>query len=523
METTETASADFAESLLRLLHSGSVKDAKDLAQVKRKLCQRLGMDDIPKNGEALAMLDGPDREKFYRIFRSKPVRVLSGVNVVALMTKPYNCPHGICLFCPGGTSFGTPQSYTGFEPAARRAAANAYDPYRQTVARLDHYLFMGYRPQKLEVIFIGGTFTTLPKDYRYSFASEVYRAMNEFYGMKTIGDLEVQKAVNETAAVRCVALAVETKPERCGEEDVRQLMEIGATRVEMGVQSTFDDVLLRNNRGHTIKDVVDTTRRLKDNAYKVDYHVMLNLPGSDVDRDRETIRNIYHSDEFRPDAIKIYPTLVIKGTGLYSLWKRGEHTVYPIDDVVDIIAEAEANAPRWLRIMRVERDIPSNLIEDGVKVTNLRQLVQERLDRTGRKAADIRSREVGHVTSMKMRDVGMMREDYRSVSGDEIFLSFEDSANDALLGFIRLRIPDGGKEGLVRELHIYGEAINIGNTDKTAQQHKGLGRELLAEAERIARHEYSLTKVKVISGVGVREYYRKFGYSLEKGYMAKQV
>ncbi len=523
MESTSSVRADFLSELTNLLHNGQIKDRSTLLSEKRRVCRSLGMGIIPKNGEILSMLKEEDRVKFYSIFRSKPIRVLSGVNVVALMTKPFDCPHGVCLFCPGGTRFNTPQSYTGFEPAARRAAMNSYDPYKQVTARLNHYLFMGYSPQKIEAILIGGTFTTLPKEYRYDFVVNIYRALNEFYGKKVEGGLYEQKKANEVAEIRCVAMAAETKPERCSDDDIKQLLELGVTRVEMGVQSVFDEVLARNNRGHTIKDVMDTTKRLRDSAYKVDYHVMINLPLSDIDKDRETIKSIYTSEDFKPDAIKIYPTLVIKGTGLYALWERGGHRVYPIEDVISLIAEAEITAPKWLRIMRVERDIPSDMIEDGIKITNLRQLVQDKLDSEGKSAKDIRAREVGHVSISKKPEVLLERENYRASGGDEIFLSFEDRANSALIGFLRLRISDARDAALVRELHIYGEATNIGEAADGSQQHKGFGRDLLIEAERIARNEYSLRKIKIISGVGVREYYRKFGYSLENEYMVKEI
>ena len=340
--------AGFMPLFKKEIEEGRVRNKKELLTLKREICREIGMSNIPKNGEILNYFSQEEREKYANIMVSKPVRVLSGVNVVAIMTKPYDCPHGTCIFCPGGTKFNTPQSYTGFEPAARRALMNNYDPYMQVTARLKHYLFMGYNPQKIELIVIGGTFTTLPKDYVKDYVKEVYKAMNEFYGEKVDGELEEQKQFNETAKIRCVAFAAETKPERCSNEDIERMLDFGITRVEMGVQSVYDDVLLKNNRGHTIADVVDASRRLKNYGYKVDYHIMLNLPFSDKEKDRETIKHIYNSEDFKPDAIKIYPTLVIRGTGLYEMWKRGNYKPYPIDEVVDLIAEAEITAPKWL-------------------------------------------------------------------------------------------------------------------------------------------------------------------------------
>ncbi|MCL4362084.1 tRNA uridine(34) 5-carboxymethylaminomethyl modification radical SAM/GNAT enzyme Elp3 [Candidatus Parvarchaeota archaeon] len=505
------------------IEEGRVKNKKELLTLKREICRQIGMSNIPKNGEILNYFSQEEREKYASIMVSKPVRVLSGVNVVAIMTKPYDCPHGTCIFCPGGTKFNTPQSYTGFEPAARRALMNNYDPYMQVTARLKHYLFMGYNPQKIEIIVIGGTFTTLPKDYVKDYVKEVYKAMNEFYGEKVDGELEEQKHFNETAKIRCVAFAAETKPERCSNEDIERMLDFGITRVEMGVQSVYDEVLLKNNRGHTIADVVDASRRLKNYGYKVDYHIMLNLPFSDKEKDRETIKQIYKNEDFKPDAIKIYPTLVIRGTGLYEMWKRGNYKPYPIDEVVDLIAEAEITAPKWLRIMRIERDIPSTFIENGIKVTNLRQLIDMKISEMGKRANDIRSREIGHVKLSKPMKIGLNRENYRSANGEEIFLSVDDSNNNAIIAFLRLRIPDNSKEAFVRELHVYGEHLNINESNDKAFQHKGFGRELLSEAERIAKEEYSINKINVISGVGVREYYRNLGYKRYKWYMSREL
>ncbi len=515
---------EFIPLFLEKLENADLNGNREIQIIKREVCHSIGMHDIPKNGEILLYLNEKEREKYSPLFVSKPVRVLSGVNVVALMTKPYDCPHGTCIFCPGGTKFNTPQSYTGFEPAARRALINNYDPYKQVTARLKHYTFMGYQPQKIEIIAIGGTFTTLPKDYTLQYVTNIYKAMNEFHGDRVDGDLEKQQRFNENAKVRCVAFAVETKPERCSNEDIERLLSYGVTRVEMGVQSVYDEILLKTNRGHTIKDVVDSTRRLRNYSYKVDHHIMLNLPFSDYEKDRETITQIYNNEDFKPDAIKIYPTLVIRGTGLYEMWKRGNYKPYPIEDVVKLIAEAEIKAPKWLRIMRIERDIPSTFIENGIKTTNIRQLVDEELKKEGKQANDIRSREIGHVKIKKPMKIELKREDYRASKGDEIFLSFEDVNNNALIAFLRLRIADNSNESFVRELHVYGEELNISvrsNSENTFQ-HKGFGRLLLAEAENISRNEYSINRINVISGVGVREYYRKFGYKRHKWYMSKE-
>lgn len=522
METTSNAFTQLFEEALR---SGKIKDKRNLLSEKRRICEKLGSSVIPKNGEILATLDNELRTKFSSVLKSKPVRTLSGVTVIGIMTKPYDCPHGVCIFCPGGTKTNTPQSYTGFEPAARRAKMNGYDPYLQVQARLKHYVFMGYTPQKTEVIVIGGTFTTLPREYREEYLAQVYRALNDFplIGPERKADLHAQKKLNETAKVRCVALAIETKPERCGHTEIKELMDYGVTRVELGVQSVYDDVLKRNNRGHTIRDVKASTKLLRDNAFKVDYHVMLNLPFSDIDKDRETINEIYSNESFKPDAIKIYPTLVIKGTGLYKMWRDGVYKPYKSEDIISLIREAEIKAPHWLRIMRVERDIPSNLIEAGIKTTNLRQLVTAKMREYGERPNDIRSREIGHIERPMAAKIRLSRENYRAASGDEVFLSIDDVANDAIIAFLRLRVRDNAKEGLIRELHVYGEQKTLGSYEQGGFQHMGFGKELIRWAESITRSEYSIHRLKIISGVGVREYYRTAGYKLENGYMVKEL
>jgi elongator complex protein 3 len=505
------------------LKNENIRNKKQMLILKREVCREIGMQNIPKNGEIISKLPQIDIEKYSTLFVSKPVRVLSGVNVVALMTKPYDCPHGTCIFCPGGTKFNTPQSYTGFEPAARRALMNNYDPYKQVNARLKHYLFMGYNPQKIEIIVIGGTFTTLPKDYVKDYITNIYKAMNEFYGNKIEGDLVEQQKFNETARVRCVTFAAETKPERCSNEDIERMLDYGITRVEMGVQSVYDDVLFKTNRGHTIKDVTDSTTRLRNYGYKVDHHIMLNLPFSDFDKDKETIKQIYTNEDFKPDAIKIYPTLVIRGTGLYEMWKNGKYQPYPVDQVVNLIADAEVTAPKWMRIMRIERDIPSTFIENGIKTTNLRQLVDQRLKYLGKYPQDIRGREIGHVKITKPLKIELGREDYRASKGDEIFLSIDDVNNNAMIAFLRLRLADGSREAFVRELHVYGKELNINMKSDSSFQHKGFGRMLLSEAERISRQEYSINRINVISGIGVREYYQNLGYKRYKWYMSKEI
>ncbi len=455
----------------------------------------------------------------------KLTRMLSGVTVVAVMTAPFPCPHGKCAYCPGGPEFGTPQSYYGDEPALMRAMRNNFDPYEQVRDRLSQYLLLGHVPSKVDVIIMGGTFTAMPWSYKLWFVTSVFEAFNRFPEPKPkiLPPLEEAHARNETAKIRVVGLTFETRPDWARERHADEMLYLGGTRVEVGVQSIYDDVLMKIERGHTVRDTIEATRILKDSGFKIVYHIMPGLPGSDLDRDLEMIKELFSNPDFMPDMLKIYPTLVIKGTKLYEWWRKGEYRALSEDEVIELISEMYRYIPKWVRIMRIQRDVPAQYIEAGPKKGNLREYVEHKALEKGIKVREIRYREVGRALykrGIAPKKVVITKEYYEASGGIEVFIAAEDPINDILIGLLRLRIPSekahrpevDARTAIVRELHVYGPQVPVGHSDPLGWQHRGWGRRLLETAEEVARYEFSARKILVLSGVGVREYYRKLGY-----------
>jgi len=456
----------------------------------------------------------------------KPVRMLSGVSVVAVMAKPWPCPHGKCLYCFGGPPF-TPQSYYGKEPALMRAAQCDYDPYEQVRLRLTQYTRLGHTPSKVDLIIMGGTFPSMPLDYQEWFITMCLEAMNRFPKPRRNGTINLGEAQkrNEKAKIRCVGMTFETRPDWAKEQHVDFMLKLGATKVELGVQTVYDDILKGVKRGHTVKDSIIATRILKDAGLKVTYHLMPGLPGSTPELDFEAFKTVFEDPDFRPDGLKIYPTLVLPGSELYELWKKAEYKALEVDEVIDLLCRVKPLIPKWIRVMRVQRDVPAQLISAGVRKSNLRELVLEELKRRGLKCRCIRCREVGIAMlkrgiTAKPENVKLLVEKYEASMGIEVFVSFEDVIQDLLIGFARLRIPSqlahrpevGRKAALLRELKVCGPQIPVGVRTVEGWQHKGFGARLLNEVERIAKEEYDLRLLLVTSGIGAKPYYRAFGY-----------
>ncbi len=507
----------------------------ELLLLKNSLAKRYKQSQVVKNPEIIDKLEqeGKLTPELKKALKIKHIRALSGISNIAIMTAPLPCP-GKCIYCPGGPAFNSPKSYTGKEPAARRAEQNGFNSYRQVEARLRQFALLGHSAEKNELIVQGGTLNALPYNYQYNFLKGAYDAFNNAIS----GSLEEAIALNETAKHRVIGLTIETRPDYCAEGQLSKLLEFGTTRIELGVQSLDDRILALTKRGHDIQAVKDATRRCKDSLLKVCYHMM---PGlfSTPEEDIRYFKQLFSDPSFQPDMLKIYPTLVMPNTELYEMWKKGEYIPYTAEQAAEILAEAKRYIPEYCRIMRVNRDIPTNLIADGVMKSNLRELVQKSAKEKGIRCKCIRCREAG-IKMLKEKikidyaSVELKRREYSASEGQEIFLSYEDAANDALLGFIRLRKPsekhfrkemDDSTMG-IRELHVYGEQLPIGKhlaERFDPVQHEGYGKKLLSEAERIAKEEFDARKLLIISGVGVREYYRKRGYSLEGVYMAKSL
>ena len=491
-------------------------------RIMREVASRYRLATLPKNEDVLKYLHG---FRSRRLLMVKPAKTASGVAVVAVMPQPYDCPHGRCVYCPGGIQYNTPLSYTGSEPVTKAAQRFNYDPHQQVKNKLDQLVSRGHDTGKTEIVVVGGTFPFMPATYQKKFVKSCYDALNG----SVSETLEQSIRVNESAQNRCVGFTVETKPDFCLEPHIDLMLELGVTRVEIGVQTLQEKVLRKVNRGHTVEQVIHAFRAARESGYKIVAHMMPGLPGSSPERDVQDFRQLFYDEAFKPDMLKIYPTLVLEGTGLYNLHAGGRYQAYNDSDLVNVIVEAKKMLPPWVRIMRVQREIESKDIIAGPKSGNLRQLVIQKLRDDGYSCGCIRCRETGLQKKYPDEaDVRLKRHDYQASGGQEIFLSYEDRAGKTILGFLRMRkvaMPHREElagSAIVRELHVYGQAVGVGSKDVgDSYQHRGYGTKLLKEAEGIARSELGVKKISVISAVGTREYYRKLGYTQDGPYVSK--
>ena len=459
------------------------------------------------------------------LLRTRPVRSLSGIVNVSVLTKPYPCP-GKCIFCP--TEKGIPKSYLSKEPAVQRAILNKYSPYKQTETRLTSLQLTGHPIDKVELRLIGGTWSYYPKKYQTWFIKECFRACNEFGSKKkTSNTLLAQQKRNETAKARIIGISVETRPDFIDMQEIKRMRKLGVTRVELGVQSIYNDVLKLNKRGHKIEQTIKATKLLKNAGVKVSYQMMPNLAGSTYKKDVEMFKQLFNNPDFMPDLLKIYPLALVKNCQLYKIYSQGKYKPYSKKQLTKLLIEIKKHIPYWCRVERVIRDIPSSqIVEGGTKTSNLRQTVQDIMKANGEGCQCIRCREVGSSYDPKEK-LYLFREDYEASGGKETFLTFEDKKRTKLYALLRLRISENTlpvlkHASIIREIHTYGQMTPLGG-EATATQHKGLGKKLIKEAERITAQETSLKKIAVISGVGTRAYYRKLGYKLKDTYMVKNV
>ena len=506
----------FYEDLLDALRSNPPSSKDALQRTKLRLARLYGLAGLPADSDILAHLEAEEKRRFEDLLRVKPARTASGVAVVTVMTAPHACPHGVCVYCPGGPRLHTPQSYTGTEPAARRASTYRYDPHDQTVARLEVLRAIGHRTDKVDLIVLGGTFTSLEEGYREWFVKGCLDAMNEVVS----GSLAEAQRRNEIAPARCIGLTVETKPDCFLGPEVEHSLSLGTTRVEIGLQSVHDDVLERVHRGHTDAQSRAALGRAKNAGLKVGVHMMPGLPGSDADRDLESFRRLFDDPAYRPDFLKIYPTLVLEGTALHGMWTHGLYRPLTTEEAVELVARVKALVPRWCRIQRVQREIGAPEIRGGPRKGDLRVLAKARLRAMGLDCHCVRCREVGFCRrEPRPEALQILREDYESSGGHEVFLSIEDPDREVLLAYVRLRID--ASDATVRELKVFGRLVPFDEDAGRRWQHRGFGRTLLAEAETLAQGEFSCRRVRVTSGVGVRGYYRSLGYRLEQPYMVR--
>ena len=498
--------------------------ASQVRQIVRAVASAYGLATLPRNEHIIRFL--PKGSRYRKMLRVKPAKTASGVAVVTVMPKPFACPHGRCVYCPGGIEFNTPLSYTGTEPATRAAQNFEFDSHKQAKSKLEQLQARGHDTGKAELVIVGGTFPFMPSDYQRNFAKGCYDALNG----SVSANLADAIATNETAQNRCVGFTVETKPDYCKEAHIDLMLEIGVTRVEIGVQSLRDDVYKIVNRGHTLDDVVESFRVAREAGLKLVAHMMPGLPGSSPEKDIEDFILLFSNEAFRPDMLKVYPTLVLEHTGLYKMYRTGKYHAYSEDELVNVMVEMKKIVPDYVRIMRVQREIESDDIIAGPRSGNLRQMVLQKLREKGHQCRCIRCREAGLQRRYpEGSDVVLKRHDYIASGGRETFLSFETKDGNTLLGFLRLRkvVAPHRKElagsAIVRELHVYGQALDVGaEKESSSMQHMGYGMKLVHEAERIAREEMSVDKITVISAVGTREYYRKqMGYHQDGPYVSR--
>ncbi len=514
----------------------------ELFGLKRDAALKFKIANFPKNSAILEYYRNNYNKRtkkldlyFEKLLRAAPIRSLSGIIAVTVLTKPYECP-GRCLYCPNEK--GMPKSYLPDEPAAARAYALKFNPFLQVKKRIESLEKQGHKTDKIELIILGGTWTYYPKQYQTWFIKRCFAAANteptqNLKHRTTRKSLKNVQKENETAKHRIIGLTIETRPDYINKREIKRMRQLGITRIELGVQSVYDDVLKFNKRGHNVATTVKATKLLKDAGFKINYHIMLDLPRSSIEKDEKMFKILFSDERFQPDWLKIYPTSVIKTAPLYRLWQNKKYKPYTNQQLTQLLIRIKQKIPPYVRITRLIRDIPSQNIIAGSEISNLRQDIQKEMARRNLTCKCIRCREIKE--GIYNKKIELVRREYKASGGMEIFLSFEDKKEKHLYALLRLRIPSQYfshkkhyiKElnncALIRELHTYGNIVPLDESRKIASQHKGLGKKLMKEAEKITKKEFSIKKIAVISGIGVKSYYAKLGYRIEKTYMVKTV
>ncbi len=528
-----------AEKIVRAAIKSRPKNAEELNAIKRSFLRESKDKTSPSASNLLKVYHKlvknrnlkPD-SNLEKVLVKRGVRTMSGITVITVLTKPFPCP-GQCIYCPLDERM--PKSYLSDEPAAARALALRFDPYEQVKKRIEALEANGHPTDKIELIVKGGTWNVYPLDYQYDFILQCFNACNETrrskgnkkVSLETIKkELEKAEAKNESAKHRIIGLTLETRPDYINEKNILAMREQGCTRIELGVQTTDEKILKLIKRGHDTRTVKNAMRLLKNYGYKVDFHLMPQLPTATPGKDLKMLKEIFSDPDYRPDMIKIYPCTVIENSELYDWFKAGRYKTYSEKQLVKMLVKFKSTVPRYVRISRLIRDIPSHHVHAGNTVTNLRQVIQEEMKKQGLKCNCLRCREIGHQEKSEKRTnkIKLFTDKYAASDGQEYFLSFEDPKRQVVYAFCRLRVENKkistSYPAYIRELHTYGQQVEISEKEKGASQHKGLGRKLIQESEKICRKN-KVKKLAVISGVGVRGYYEKWGYKKDGTYMVK--
>jgi len=490
--------------------------------------------------------------RIWKLLRKRAVRSLSGVSIISILTKPWGCP-GKCVYCPSYEWL--PKSYVPHEPAVMRAELNEFDAMRQVWNRLRSLEITGHRTEKCDARIIGGTWSVYPLAYQEEYMKDLYDAFTTYPELRknlistaTSGEkfasfeiypdfvvhksatLEEAKKRNETAECRVIGIAIETRPDVIDEEEITRLRRYGVTRVEIGYQSTDDEINKISKRWHGNIESIRATRLLKDAGFKVVAHMMPNLLGSTPEKDLASLREVFDNTDFRPDELKIYPMMVTPHTELEGIWRDGGFQSYDDETLVDLMAKMQGIIPEYVRLNRMYRDIPSSEILAGSHLANLRQVTDQKMQEMGLVRRDISAREIREKGNNPTKAVLDITE-YEASDGTEYFLQWIDPIDRTLFSLLRLRITNNNNLlwkseplAIIRELHTFGDQLRVGEKSDGSGQHMGFGRRLVSHAEQIVREKYpNITKIAIISGVGVREYYRKLGYELEGEYMVKNI
>jgi elongator complex protein 3 len=546
------------QKFLREIMASNPKNKQDLMAIKRKLAKKFQAS-IPKNSDLLKEYFKTEniesKEKFNKnlkdVFKKRTIRTSSGVAPIAILTKPYPCP-GNCAYCPNEKNI--PRSYLSNEPAVMRALRCKFNPFEQVRDRIKALEANGHNPEKIELIIIGGTWSYLPIKYKYWYIIRCFQGANNYnqvrkskvHKVKSNTDLKILKKIltkeqskNEKAKYKIIGLTLETRPDYINQKELEEMRQLGCTRVELGVQAIDDKILKKNNRGHQVKEIIEATKLLKNFGFKITYHFMPALPGSTPKKDLKMFKEMFADysenenkkliqNNFSPDQIKFYPTVVTEGSLLYKWWKKGDYKPYSEKELENLIIECKKIIPPYVRIIRLIRDIPGESIVAGNKITNLRQVLKQK----GVVCRCIRCREpqiAGDYQVTISKGIQLKIRKYLASDGEEYFISFENLDEKIIFGFCRLRLPEKinknlpsffKNSALIRELHVYGNLVPVGG--EKSIQHSGLGKKLVAEAEKIAQNK-KYNKIIIISGVGVRGYYKKLGYKLHKTYMIKKI
>ncbi|MDO8499308.1 MAG: tRNA uridine(34) 5-carboxymethylaminomethyl modification radical SAM/GNAT enzyme Elp3 [bacterium] len=548
---------DTSEQMLRMALKEKTVTADRLNEIRRRILRTNKGETLPTTADLLksyhklvkngSLKVSPMLE---RLLVKRAVRTLSGVSIVTSLAKPYHCP-GKCVYCPNEPDM--PKSYLAEEPAAARAQSLRFSPFLQMRRRLETLTANGHPTDKIELIVKGGTWNAYPLAYQYWFIAESFRAANG-EKMAKPEDESVEKAKkellraekkNETAKHRIIGVTLETRPDFITEKTVWEMRDQGCTRIELGAQSTDDKVMDLTKRGHRTARTKEATVLLKNYGFKVDYHLMPQLPGTTPKKDLKMLKEVFEDPDYRPDMIKIYPCSVIRDTELYEWFKAGKFKPYSVRELIETLVAFKPHVPHYCRISRLIRDIPGQYIKSGNRTTNLRQVIQQRMAEQGLKCKCLRCREIGHQINIKIQNsknrlrtgtrkikgqkTKLFIDEYEASGGMEYFLSFEDIDRQVVYAFCRLRInnpTNWGKnnfyQAIIRELHTYGQMLELGTRNKKASQHQGLGKQMMLAAEDICRKN-KVKKLAVISGVGVRDYYRHAGFRLENSYMVKKL